>query len=42
VFLMSRQFNTLQGPIASSLVFSTACAALTTPVVLAVSAMALR
>jgi malonate transporter len=42
VFLMSRQFNTLQGPIASSLVFSTACAAITTPVVLAFSAVALR
>ena len=42
VFLMSRQFSTLQGPIASSLVFSTACAAITTPVILALSAASLR
>ena len=31
VYLMSRQFNTLEGPVASSLVLSTALAALTTP-----------
>jgi predicted permease len=42
VFLMARQFNTLEGPIASSLVFSTAFAAVTTPLVLTLSALALR
>jgi len=31
VYLMSRQFNTLEGPVASSLVLSTALAALSTP-----------
>jgi predicted permease len=35
VYLMSRQFNTLGGPVASSLVISTALAAVTTPLVLA-------
>ncbi len=34
VYLMSRQFNTLEAPVASSLVLSTALAALTTPLVL--------
>jgi len=34
VYLMSRQFNTLEGPVASSLVLSTGLAALTTPLVL--------
>ena len=35
VYLMAMQFQTLQGPIASSLVLSTALAAVTTPVILA-------
>ena len=35
VYLMSRQFNTLGGPIAASLVISTALAAATTPLILA-------
>ena len=39
VYLMSRQFNALEGPIASSLVVSTALAAVTTPVVLALTAV---
>jgi len=34
VYLMSRQFNTLEGPIASSLVLSTILAAVTTPLAL--------
>lgn len=34
VYLMSRQFQTLQGPVASALVLSTALAALTTPLAL--------
>lgn len=34
VYLMSRQFKTLEGPVASSLVLSTGLAALTTPLVL--------
>ena len=34
VYLMSRQFKTLEGPIAASLVLSTALAAITTPLVL--------
>jgi malonate transporter len=34
VYLMSRQFKTLEGPVASSLVLSTALAALTTPLAL--------
>jgi len=35
VYLMSRQFDTLSGPVASSLVLSTALAAVTTPLALA-------
>ncbi len=35
VYLMARQFGALEGPVASSLVLSTALAALTTPLVLA-------
>jgi predicted permease len=35
VYLMSRAFDTLQGPVASSLVVSTAIAALTTPFIIA-------
>jgi predicted permease len=35
VYLMSRQFATLEGPVASSLVLTTAAAALTTPIALA-------
>jgi predicted permease len=35
VYLMARQFDTLGGPVASSLVLSTALAALTTPLILA-------
>lgn len=38
VYLMSRQFNTLEGPVASSLVLSTGLAALTTPLVLTLAA----
>lgn len=38
VYLMSRQFNTLGGPVASSLVISTALAAATTPLILALIA----
>jgi len=34
---MSRQFNTLEAPVASSLVLSTALAALTTPLALALT-----
>ena len=34
VYLMSRQFKTLEGPVAGSLILSTALAALTTPLVL--------
>lgn len=37
VYLMSRQFKTLEGPVAGSLVLSTALAALTTPLVLTLS-----
>jgi hypothetical protein len=40
VYLMSREFDTLGGPIASSLVLSTAIAAATVPIVLAVTAAA--
>jgi hypothetical protein len=36
--LMSRQFNTLGGPVAASLVISTALAAATTPLILAFTA----
>jgi predicted permease len=35
VYLMSRQFETLGGPVAASLVLSTALAAATTPLLLA-------
>jgi len=38
VYLMAREFGTLGGPIAASLVISTALAAITTPVVLALTA----
>jgi hypothetical protein len=38
VYLMSRQFDALGGPIASSLVLSTALAAVTTPIMLALTA----
>jgi len=34
VYLMARQFDTLGGPVASSLVLSTALAAVTTPLIL--------
>ena len=34
VYLMSRQFQSLEGPVASSLVLSTGLAALTTPLVM--------
>ena len=40
VYLMSRQFDVLGGPIASSLVVSTGLAAVTTPIVLALTASA--
>ncbi len=36
VYLMSRQFNTLTGPAATSLVMSTVLAAITTPLILTV------
>ena len=38
VYLMSREFNTLEGPVAASLLVSTALAALTVPLVLTLSA----
>jgi malonate transporter and related proteins len=38
VYLMSRQFDTLGGPVAASLVISTALAAVTTPLILALTA----
>jgi predicted permease len=38
VYLMARQFRTLEGPVAASLVLSTALAAVTTPLVLAILA----
>jgi malonate transporter len=38
VYLMSRQFKTLEGPVAASLVLSTAGAALSTPLILALVA----
>jgi malonate transporter len=41
VYLMSMQFETLQGPIASGMVLSTAFAAVTTPLFLAVMAAAM-
>jgi hypothetical protein len=40
VYLMSRQFGTMEGPVASSLVLSTAIAAATTPLTLALVAAA--
>jgi malonate transporter len=40
VYLMAREFGTLAGPIAASLVLSTALAAVTTPIVLALTATA--
>ena len=42
VYLMSQQFDTLGGPVASSLLVSTALAALTTPLLLASSAASFR
>ena len=42
VYLMSRQFNTLGGPVASSLVISTAISAATTPLILALTAASFR
>ena len=41
VYLMSRQFKALEGPIASSLVLSTGLAALTTPLALTLAGLAL-
>ena len=41
VYLMSRQFHVMQGPVASSLLLSTALAALTTPLMLALVAASL-
>ena len=38
VYLMARQFRTLEGPVAASLVVSTALAAITTPLLLAILA----
>jgi predicted permease len=38
VYLMARQFRTLEGPVAASLVLSTALAAVTTPLLLAILA----
>jgi len=38
VYLMARQFSTLEGPVAASLVLSTALAALTTPLLVAIAA----
>ncbi len=40
VYLMSREFRTMEGPVASSLVLSTAIAAATTPITLALLAAA--
>jgi len=40
VYLMSREFRTMEGPVASSLVLSTAIAAATTPIALALLAAA--
>lgn len=37
VYLMSNEFQTLEGPVASSLVLSTLCAAVTTPLLLALA-----
>ncbi len=41
VYLMARQFETMEGPVAASLVASTALAALTTPLALALTRMLL-
>lgn len=41
LYLMSRQFNVLGGPIAASLLLSTALAALTTPLILALMGVSL-
>ena len=38
VYLMANQFGTLQGPVAGSLLLSTAFSALTTPVLMALTA----
>ena len=38
VYLMSREFRALEGPVAASLLVTTALAALTVPLVLALSA----
>jgi predicted permease len=42
VYLMSRAFDAMQGPVSTSLVLSTALASITTPVVLALTAQAGR
>jgi len=42
VYLMARQFATLEGPVASSIVLTTALAALTTPIALAAIGAAVR
>ena len=42
VYLMSRQFDTLGGPVAASLVLSTAIAAASTPLILTLTAAAPR
>ncbi len=39
VYLMSRQFRTLEGPVASSIVLSTAVASLTAPLFLTLTGM---
>lgn len=39
VYLMAREFNALQGPVAASLVLSTALAAVTTPIVLTLASV---
>ena len=39
VYLMSRQFKVLEGPVASSLVLSTGLAALTTPLALTLTGL---
>lgn len=41
LYLMSRQFKVLDGPIAASLLLSTALAALTTPLILALMGVSL-
>ena len=42
VHLMPRQFNSLGGPVAASMLVSTALASVTTPLVLALTAASLR